>query len=302
MPLKVNKASPAFPKIQDIAELARPHQYVKNLFIFLPAFFAFKLHTLDEIWSTFLAFAAFSLVASSVYIFNDWNDRDEDQNHPQKRERPIASGRVGPAQAFFSLVLFLFTGLFIAACTVPGILYFLGTYFILNIAYSLKLKHQPVIDVAAIAIGFVIRLFAGAAATGVVLSHWIIVMTFLLALFLALAKRRDDVLIQSTTQQRARPVVDGYNLKFLDASMVMTASIVILAYIMWSMSSDVPDKFASPNTYLTAIFVVLGVMRYMQIALVEKQSGSPTKVLFKDTFLQLTLLGWMGSFVWILYL
>lgn len=300
--LKASKTSPAFAGLQDIAELARPHQYVKNIFIFLPAFFAFKLHSPVVIWNASMAFAAFSLVASSVYIFNDWNDRQEDRNHPQKCLRPIASGRLGPGRAFLSLGIFLCTGLFIAASTVSGILNFLVTYFLLNIAYSLKLKHQSIIDISIIATGFVIRLFAGAAATGVVLSHWIIVMTFLLALFLALAKRRDDVLIQASTEQKTRKVIDGYNLKFLDASMVMTASIVILAYILWSMSSDVPEKFSTPNTYLTAMFVVLGVMRYLQIALVEERSGNPTKILLKDTFLQLTLIGWVGSFTWILYL
>ncbi|MFW6326597.1 MAG: prenyltransferase, partial [Desulfovermiculus sp.] len=103
-------------------------------------------------------------------------------------------------------------------------------------------------------------------------------------------------------EQTPRKVIDGYNLKFLDASMVMTASIVILAYILWSMSSDVPEKFSNPNTYLTALFVVLGIMRYLQISLVEERSGNPTKILLKDTFLQLTLIGWVGSFVWILYL
>lgn len=302
MPLKYARTSPIFMELPELIELARPHQYVKNIFILLPAFFAFKLHDPGVIWNAVWAFAAFSLLASSIYIFNDWNDRDEDRRHPQKCCRPIASGRVGTKAAFLSFALFLVSGLITAAWAVPEILYFLGTYFLLNIAYSLKLKHQSVIDVAIIAIGFVIRLFAGAAATGVVLSHWIIVMTFLLALFLALAKRRDDVLIQASTEQTPRKVIDGYNLKFLDASMVMTASIVILAYILWSMSSDVPEKFSNPNTYLTALFVVLGIMRYLQISLVEERSGNPTKILLKDTFLQLTLIGWVGSFVWILYL
>ncbi len=302
MPHKHARTTPAILELPELVELARPHQYVKNVFILLPAFFAFKLHDPAVIWNVLWAFAAFSLVASSIYIFNDWNDQDEDRKHPQKCCRPIASGRITSKTAFLSFALFLASGLSTAAWAVPEILYFLGTYFLLNIAYSLKLKHQSVIDVAVIAIGFVIRLFAGAAATGVVLSHWIIVMTFLLALFLALAKRRDDVLIQASTEQTTRKVIDGYNLKFLDASMVMTASIVILAYILWSMSSDIPEKFSNPNTYLTALFVVLGVMRYLQISLVEERSGNPTKILLKDTFLQLTLIGWVGSFIWILYL
>ena len=174
-------------------------------------------------------------------------------------------------------------------------------YLALNCAYSLKLKHIAIIDVVVIASGFVIRLLVGAEATQVVLSHWIIVMTFLLALFLSLAKRRDDVLIYLETDQKPRKVIDGYSLKFLDASMVMTASIVVLAYILWSISPEVAARLRSQDLYLSAVFVVLGVMRYLQIALVEENSGNPSKILLNDRFIQLTLLGWVGVFLWIFY-
>lgn len=286
----------------DILDLARPHQYLKNFFVVLPAFFAFKLDDPEVLYNAGTAFLAFSLVASAIYIFNDWKDRYEDRKHPEKCKRPIASDRIGSSQAFLLMTLFLFCGLVVCICFIPDILHFIALYFLLNIAYSLKLKHQPIIDVTLIAVGFVIRLLAGAEATGVILSHWIIVMTFLLALFLALAKRRDDVLILAHTKQQTRKVIDGYNLKFLDASMVMTGSIVILAYILWSISSDVTSRLSNSNVYLTAMFVVLGILRYMQLAIVEEKCGNPTKVLLKDTFIQLTLAGWMGSFVWILYL
>jgi decaprenyl-phosphate phosphoribosyltransferase len=156
--------------------------------------------------------------------------------------------------------------------------------------------------VTVIASGFVIRLLVGSAVTGVVLSHWIIVMTFLLALFLALAKRRDDVLILLQTGQKTRKAIDGYNLKFLDSAMVMTASIVVLAYILWSISPEVAVRLGSENLYLSSVFVVLGVMRYMQIAYVEEKSGNPSMVLLRDHFRQRVLLGWLGVLAWILYL
>jgi 4-hydroxybenzoate polyprenyltransferase len=288
--------------LKDIILLARPHQYVKNLFIFLPAFFAFKLHQSELFVNASIAFCAFSLVASSVYVLNDWLDRFEDAGHPEKCQRPIAAGRVNFHTAIVVFFALLLGGMLLSVTISISVFYLICLYFILNIAYSLKLKHIPIIDIILIATGFVVRVFVGGEATHITLVNWIIIMTFLLALFLALGKRRDDVLFYLKTNNRTRRVVDGYNLVFLDASMVMTASIVILAYILWSISPEVTAKHESQYIYLTSIFVFLGVLRYMQIAFVEEKSGSPTKVLLKDLFVQCTLLFWIGSFVWILYL
>lgn len=287
--------------IKDIVILARPHQYVKNLFVFLPAFFAFKIHQPDLLWKALTAFCAFCMVASAVYILNDWRDRFEDAKHPEKCHRPLASGRIKGPTASVLFTFFLGGGVGLALCSSVTVLYLISIYVALNIAYSFKLKHIPIIDITIISIGFVIRLFVGAEATQIELVNWIIVMTFLLALFLSLAKRRDDVLLFLKTNQKTRKVIDGYNLKFLDASMVMTAAIVILAYILWSISPNVMAKYANSNIYLTSVFVVLGILRYMQITFVEEKSGSPTKVLLHDVFIRLTLISWLGSFVWILY-
>jgi magnesium-transporting ATPase (P-type) len=141
----------------------------------------------------------------------------------------------------------------------------------------------------------------GAEATGVLLVNWIIVMTFLLALFLSLAKRRDDILIYERTNNKTRKVVDGYNLTFLDSSMVMAAAIVIIAYIMWSISPEVAVKHGSQNIYLTSVFVLLGIFRYLQVSFVEEKSGSPTKVLIQDNFIKAVLLGWILFFSIIIY-
>ncbi|MFO7817029.1 MAG: decaprenyl-phosphate phosphoribosyltransferase [Thermodesulfobacteriota bacterium] len=286
---------------KDVLELARIHQYAKNLFVFLPGFFAFRLHEPAVFLDACVAFAVFSLTASAIYILNDWHDRHEDRNHPEKHRRPIASGRVTQMQAFLCLSVFLLAGLFLGYFSMPRILPFIAGYLALNIAYTLRFKHRSILDVVFVSCGFVLRLFVGAQATGVSLSHWIIVMTFLLALFLALAKRRDDSLIFEDTNHQTRRVVDGYNIKFLDSAMVMTASIVILAYILWSISPATTSKLSSNNLFLTAIFVVLGILRYMQMAFVENKTGSPTKILLKDIFIQATLVGWVGSFVWIFY-
>lgn len=287
---------------QNFVALLRPYQYSKNLFIFVPAFFAFQITSPSVLLQASTAFVAFSLIASSIYIINDWFDRKEDAMHPEKSSRPIASGRVSGMLAFVYIV-----GLFVLGSALANLISWhvwllVCLYFLINIAYSLKLKHIAVIDVSIIALGFVMRLFVGAEATQIELSHWIIIMTFLLALFLSLAKRRDDVLIYLKTAQKMRRVIDGYNLKFLDAAMVMTASIVVLAYILWSISTAVVIRLGNDSLYLTAVFVLLGVLRYMQITFVEERSGNPSKILLKDRFVQLVLVGWVLSFVLILYI
>jgi 4-hydroxybenzoate polyprenyltransferase len=164
------------------------------------------------------------------------------------------------------------------------------------------LKHIAILDVAVIATGFVLRLFVGAAISHIVLSMWIVVITFLFALFLALAKRRDDVLLFLSTGTKTRKVIDGYNLRFLDSAMSIMASVVIVSYILYTTSAEVMGKLQSDYLYLTALFVVLGILRYMQIAFVDEDSGSPTEILWKDRFIQLNSLCWVLVFAWILYL
>jgi decaprenyl-phosphate phosphoribosyltransferase len=286
---------------KDLLALSRPHQYSKNLFVFVPAFFAFQLTDIGLMLDALLAFVGFSLLASTVYVFNDWIDRHEDAQHPEKKFRPLAAGRIEAPTAFIFLSLLLCFGITASYLVSIEVIFLVLTYLILNFAYTLKLKHVAIIDIVVIASGFVIRLLVGAEATQVDLSHWIIVITFLLALFLSLAKRRDDFLIYLKTNQKMRRVIDGYNIKFLDAAMVMTASIVIIAYILWSITPEVVNRLNTDNIYITSVFVILGILRYMQIALVEEKSGNPSKVLLKDHFIQLTLISWVSIFMWILY-
>jgi len=288
--------------LKDVMVLVRPYQYVKNLLIFFPLFFSLKMFQPELFIRACIAFCSFCLVASSVYILNDWMDRFADAGHPEKCFRPIASGRIKSTLAFFVFLLFLMLGLMTALQISPPVFALMIGYFVLNVAYSFKLKHLPIIDIFLISVFFVIRLFVGAGATGVVLSTWIMLMTFLLALFLSLAKRRDDVLVYVKTNHKVRKVVDGYSLRFLETSMFVSASIVVVTYVLWSVSPEVTIKYSNSNVYLTSVFVVIGVLRYLRISFVEESGGCPTSVLLRDIFLQLTLLGWIGSFVWLLYL
>lgn len=288
-------------KIAAIIKLMRPHQYVKNLFIFLPIFFALKITDIALLTNAFIAFIAFSLTASAIYTLNDYHDIEEDRQHPKKKNRPLASGEISKSQAIVILLILSVTGFILMASLSLEATAILIAYVLMNIAYSFHLKHVAILDVMTIAIGFVMRLFTGSAVTGIHLSMWIVIMTFLLALFMALAKRRDDVLIYLDTGKKMRKVIDGYNLQFLDTAMAIMASVVIVAYVIYTTSAEVLARVHSEYLYLTAVFVILGIMRYLQVAFVLKDSGSPTKILLKDRFMQLTLIGWIITFTWILY-
>jgi 4-hydroxybenzoate polyprenyltransferase len=280
--------------MNSIIKLLRPQQYIKNIFIFSPLLFSFNFE-LDSFINTIVAFVLFSLIASSVYIFNDYMDIEEDKKHPTKQYRPLASGKVTKATArilFLGLSLFALIGAFIINTKLFLVLLI---YFILNLAYSLKLKHISIVDIFIIATGFVLRVFAGNAMLETSLSMWIIIMTFLLALFLAIAKRRDDVLL-SAKGKETRKNIDGYNLEFVNATMVLMSGVIIVSYILYTVSSEVINRLHTEYLYLTTFFVIFGIMRYMQITFVEENSASPTKIVLKDRFLQITIILWLMSF------
>jgi len=279
----------------------RPAQYIKNLFIFLPLFFALKVTNTELFFNAIIAFIAFSLTASAVYSLNDYMDIEEDRKHPKKRNRPLASGAISKPQALMLMAILFTLGFATMALLSLSAAGIMAAYVMMNIAYSLSLKHIAILDVTIIAIGFVLRLFIGSAVTDIPLSMWIVVMTFLLALFMALAKRRDDVLIYLETGKKMRKVIDGYNLQFLDTAMSIMAAVVIVAYTIYTTSNEVTERVHSNYLYLTSLFVILGIMRYLQITFVHLDSGSPTKIVLKDRFMQLTILGWIVTFAWVLY-
>lgn len=280
--------------MKNIIKLLRPHQYIKNLFVFAPLFFSFNF-VLDDVINTFIVFILFSLIASSIYVLNDYMDIEEDKQHPKKKFRPLASGKVSKNSAKILFLLLSVISLISAYFLNTNLFLVLIIYFILNVAYSLKLKHITIVDIFIIATGFVLRLFAGASVIENQLSMWIIIMTFLLALFLAVAKRRDDVVLASQGKE-TRKNIDGYNLEFVNAVMVFMSGVIVVAYILYTVSEEVIRRLNSEYLYLTSFFVILGIMRYMQITFVEQNSGSPTKLILKDRFLQITIFLWLVSF------
>lgn len=282
-------------------QLARPNQYVKNGFVWFPLFFGHKLLDSQALWNTWWAFLAFCLAASSVYILNDLKDVEEDRRHPVKKYRPLASGLLRPAQAVVFMILLLVISLVIIVTLLPPeFLFIVGAYLLLNILYTFFLKHLAIIDIVCIGIGFVLRIFAGGLAADIRVSHWIVLMTFLLALFLALSKRRDDLLLEACGHN-PRKCLNGYNLEFVSSSMVIMASVVIMAYILYTVSPEIIVKHGTNQLYLTSVWVIIGLLRYLQITLVEQRSGSPTLILLKDSFLLAVIILWILTFYLMLY-
>lgn len=290
-------------RVPAIIRLIRVHQWVKNLWLFLPIFFAGQLFSnLPGLLNIFLGFLSFSFVASAIYIINDYQDIEDDRNHPVKKNRPLASGEVTLQLAFITLTILFVAGFGIAWFLNGWFLVILGLYFAFNLSYSLGLKNLPLVDLFIIALGFLFRTIAGGVVAEIPVSQWLMVMVFLLALFLALAKRRDDIVLSVASGKQMRKSVKNYNLEFLGACLTMVAGIIIVAYIMYTMSDEVTARLGTSYIYITSIFVIAGLMRYLQITMVENDSGSPTKILYRDAFIKITVISWIIAFYIIIYL
>ena len=293
---------------RDIITLMRPHQWLKNLFVFMPLFFDRHATDWNYVWPCVVAFIAFCLVASGIYCFNDIHDAEADRQHPVKRMRPVASGSVSKRTAYITMIIAWSAAFALVAwdgfyrgSIQKGIIGTLLLYIVMNIAYCVKLKQIALLDVFMISLGFVLRIVVGGLATGIILSHWIVLTTFLLALFLAVAKRRDDVAIYETSGVKARKNVVRYNMDFLNLSIGSLGSVTIMCYILYTVSNEVVERIGSHYLYVTSFFVLAGIMRYMQLTIVERKSGSPTKVLLQDRFIHVCIIGWILAFTIILY-
>lgn len=287
-------------------QLLRPLQWLKNVFVFAPVFFSNNLLDANYFWPTFLVFCSFCLISSAIYSFNDLRDVESDRLHPKKRLRPIASGAVSLKGGYIMMIIctiLAFIVLWFAESENTPYLYMIvGGYWLMNIAYCIKLKQFAILDVSIIAIGFVMRVLAGGLTTGIWISQWLVLMTFLLTLFLALAKRNDDFRIYEQTGAKPRTSITGYNQTFINEATAIIASVTMVCYIMYTMSEDVIQRMGTRYLYLTSGWVLAGLLRYLQNMIVFERSGSPTKSMVKDRFIQLCILGWITSFFAILYL
>jgi prenyltransferase, ubiA family len=290
--------------IKNYMKILRPKQWMKNFFVMLPLFFGGELFNGKALLAGAITFLAYSFAASSIYCFNDIHDVDDDRRHPVKCLRPIASGDVSESVAyvlmFICFALSMLSMFFLPdyALQTGGILLL---YWLLNLAYCARLKQYAIIDVCIVAFGFVLRLLAGGFATHIPLSKWIVLMTFLITLFMSFAKRRDDVIRMERTGEAPRKNTIRYNLTFINQAITITASVTLVCYIMYTVSPEVIQNFQTDYLYLTTIFVLVGLLRYIQLTVVDQKSGDPTKVLLKDRFTQLVVVAWLLTFLLIIY-
>ena len=287
-------------------QLLRPLQWLKNTFVFAPIFFSNNLLKPEYFRPTLVIFASFSLISSAIYCFNDLRDVEADRLHPKKCKRPIASGAVSIRGGYVMMLLCTIGSLLLVplagSVNTPYIYMIIIAYWLMNIAYCLRLKQYAILDVSIIAIGFVMRVLIGGLTTDIWVSHWLVMMTFLVTLFLAFTKRNDDYRIYEQTGTKPRVSITGYNKTFINEATAIIASVTLVCYIMYTMSPEVIERMGTRYVYLTSGWVLAGLLRYLQNMIVYGLSGSPTKSLVKDHFVQFCILGWIASFFVILYL
>lgn len=280
-------------------KLMRPHHWVKNGFVAVPLFLSPGLLTVENAVLVLLGLLAFCLAASAIYVLNDIADCKADKLHAIKCTRPIASGRVSRPAAV-ALLLVLLAGAAIIALNCPlAFVPWLAGYVVLNFLYSFWLKRIAILDIMSIALGFVLRVLAGVALIGNNPTVWLILITWLVALFLALGKRRDDVVRDLDTDHRRS--LAGYNKPFLDTALSVTLGATLVSYMICMTDVGVMTRLGSEHLYLTVLFVTGGALRYLQIIFVEERSGSPTDLILKDRFLQGMVGGWALAMAALLY-
>ncbi len=279
--------------------LARPWQWVKNGFVFAPMVFAGRLLDPDAVKVTALVFAAFSLASSAAYALNDVFDRNRDRAHPAKGGRPLASGAVSVPEAV--ILAAVVAGAAAALAWHASVLWTVGGYLLLQISYSVLIKHVVILDVLAVASGFVLRVLAGGEALDIEVSPWLILCTFLLSLFLATTKRRQEVASKAEETTETRPVLGKYSPSFLDQMVSVETSAAVLAYAIYAVSPDTIEKFGTTALIWTIPFVIYGIFRYLYLVYKKGAGEDPALVLIKDKPLALNLLLWLLVCIFIIY-
>jgi decaprenyl-phosphate phosphoribosyltransferase len=294
MSMRIEASPSSREAISAVFGMLRPRQWTKNAFVMAPLFFTPPALSLRNVELVAAGIVSFCALASAIYILNDYFDREADRKHPEKRFRPLAAGTISVGVAFTLFAILLTGGFAIALLTSYDFTWIAIGYVALNLAYSFGLKNVAILDVLIIALGFTLRVQAGAVLIDIAPSAWIVITTGLLALFLALAKRRDD--ISRNLGNDHRKSLSGYTLPFLDVAATVMLGALLVAYMIYTTDADVMKELNTDKIYYTTPFVVAGILRYLQIALVENGSGSPTDVVLSDRFLITTIVGWAITF------
>ncbi len=287
--------------IKDLWQALRPPQWIKNVVVFAAVIFARQYHDVDKLLYTVIAFGCFCLISSTVYLVNDIVDRERDRSHPTKKNRPIAAGRISVglasgiaallAVAGFGISVLFFDWYFVAT---------LGGYVVLNLLYSSVLKNVVILDVMAIAAGFVLRAAAGAFAVDVPISSWLLICTTLLALFLGFGKRRHELTILGEKANEYRGILTEYSPYFLDQMIGVVTASTVVAYCFYTLSPEVQANLGTDKLVLTVPFVLYGIFRYLYLIHQCNVGGDPTHVMLTDRPLLLNVLLWLACVVIIL--
>ena len=287
--------------IKALILLLRPAHWVKNVFVLAPLVFAQKLTDPEAVHLALLAFVAFCLASSAVYVFNDIRDRAEDRLHPLKRNRPLAAGTVSVELAAVLAVALAAGALAIAVGLGTDFLLVLTAYLVLNQLYSLGLKNVVILDVMMVSLGFVLRVIAGGLAIDVQVSAWLLLCTFFVALFLAFSKRRHEVILLASDASGQRPVLSHYSAAFLDQMINVVTASTVVSYAMYSISPETVDKFHTQRLIYTIPMVLFGIFRYLYL-IYQKQTGrNPTEAILRDIPFLINIVIWALAVVWIVY-
>jgi 4-hydroxybenzoate polyprenyltransferase len=283
----------------------RPRQWTKNLVVFAALIFSLRMREVDLLLQTILGFAVFCVMSGVVYILNDLKDREADALHPRKRTRPIASGALSPAMATATFVVLTLGGAGVAYFAI-GLLFFqvVVAYLVLNVLYSFVLRDMVLLDVMAIATGFVLRAIGGAeiliaAGEKVPISPWLLMCTFFLSLFLALGKRRNEL---TSVDAEHRTSLKQYSVALVDRLTGITVAVTILSYSIYTIWPATVEKFGTAHLIYTIPFVFYGLGRYLYLVVEEDKGGDPSEMLLTDRSIILTVVLWFLTVGWILYI
>lgn len=283
-----------------LVRLMRPRQWVKNGFVLMGVLFANEWRNQLMLRRALLAFVAFSLVASGVYILNDFLDRKNDLNHPRKRFRPLASKAISVSAAFSFMIIIWLIGFLLGIVVSNTVLFILLIYVAINLAYSLGLKHVVLLDVFIIAGGFMLRILAGTSGIGIAPSQWLMLCGLMTALFLGFAKRRAELYALSDENANHRRVLEHYSPVLLDKMIVVTATCVILCYSLYTLSPVTIQTHHTESLVYTVPFVLYGIFRYLYTLHIHQTGTDPAQELFRDPHILVSILGWLLLTLWLI--
>lgn len=282
--------------------LVRPHHWIKNFFLFAPLVFSKNLLEWPLILLSVRAFISFCLVSGAIYTLNDLLDAPYDRQHPVKKNRPIASGRVSPPHALLLAVAFLILSAVLAWELDGRFQLVLATYFFINLLYSLKLKDVVIIDAMVVSVGFMLRVIAGAFVIDVVLSEWIIICTFFISLFLSFSKRRAEMSFQQASDVGdTRIVLREYSIALVDQIILVCAAGALISYGLYTLADRTVGIFGTDKLIYTTIFVAYGVFRYLYLIHKKQLGENPTLLVLTDVPLLANIVLWVGTCVLIIY-